>query len=255
LEGKNLEDTIAAEKEAISKILAVLEKDADDVAGLLIEGVQAEGGDNHWRPEFWQELRKICTKYDILFIDDEVQSGMGLTGKQWAWEHYGPAELACPDIVSFGKKAQVCGIIATDRIDEIPNNVFKESSRINSTWGDMLTNMVRSRRIIEIIEEDKLVENAAQMGKYLVERLHGLAKEFPKMMSNIRGRGLMCAFDLPSGKLRDRAIDVAYEQHLLLLKCGSQSIRLRPFLDISKEQIDKFFVVLTNVLKVVEKEE
>jgi L-lysine 6-transaminase len=168
-----------------------------------------------------------------MLVFDEVQAGFGLTGKFWSFDHYG----VVPDMVGFGKKSQICGFISTKRIDEVPDNVFHVSSRINSTWGGTLVDMVRSQRYLEIMAEEKLVENAAARGAELLAGLESLAKEFPEHVMNARGKGLMCAFDLRDGSLRDQVISNAYEENVVVLGCGPRSIRFRPPLVISKEEI------------------
>lgn len=155
------------EKRALTLAEAYLQADADDIAGIIIETVQGEGGDNHFRPEFMAALRHLADKYDVMLIFDEVQCGVGLTGKMWAWQHLG----VCPDMVCFGKKAQVCGFMSTSRIDNVKDNVFVLSSRINSTWGGSIADMVRATKIYEIIEEEHLVENSAVVGAYLLNKL------------------------------------------------------------------------------------
>jgi L-lysine 6-transaminase len=124
----------------------------DEICAILIEPIQSEGGDNHLRTEFMIALRQLADEHEALLIYDEIQTGVGLTGKFWCHQHFGPD--ARPDIIAFGKKMQVCGILAGKRLDEIEGNVFKVSSRINSTWGGNLVDMVRSSKIMEIIEED-----------------------------------------------------------------------------------------------------
>ena len=245
LEGENLKNVEAAEKRAISEIERILSTDGDDVAAIIIEPIQGEGGDNHFRAEFFKNLRKIADKYDVMLILDEVQSGVGMTGKMWAYEHFG----IVPDIVAFGKKTQVCGIMVTDRVDEVDENVFNVSSRINSTWGGNLTDMVRSQRILEIIEEDNLVENSAVVGKYLLEKLQSLGEKFPQLMSNIRGRGLMCAFDLPTTEMRNEFRNYAFEMGLIVLPCGEKTIRFRPALICQKDDVDKAGAIMFDVLK------
>lgn len=240
LEDHNLFSTIEAEKRAIEQIKAVLEKEADDIAAIIIEPIQGEGGDNHFRPEFFAQLKELSLKYDVLLIADEVQSGMGITGKMWAFQHYG----FVPDIVSFGKKSQVCGIMVGDRIDSIPDHVFKVSSRINSTWGGSIVDMVRSRRILEIIEEDNLVENARVVGEYMLSKLHELQKKYPNSVSNVRGKGLMCAFDLQDSERVSKLRSIAFEKGLFIIPCGVRSIRLRPVLDIKKENVDELIHIL-----------
>lgn len=135
LDEENIDYVIRKEQEIEEQLINLLSEDGDDIAAIILEPIQGEGGDNHIRPEFWLKLRNLANQYDVLLIADEVQSGIGLTGKMWAYEHFGEGSTATPDIVCFGKKSQVCGIMCTSRIDEINNNVFKVPSRINSTWG------------------------------------------------------------------------------------------------------------------------
>jgi L-lysine 6-transaminase len=240
---EHIKEVEEAEERARKEIEAVL-KDRDDIAALIIEPVQGEGGDNHFRKEFFQYLRRVCDENDILLIFDEVQSGGGITGKMWAHEHFDVA----PDLLAFGKKLQVCGVMATERVDEVEKNCFVESSRINSTWGGTLTDMARSTKILEIIEEENLLANASKMGKELKDVLLKLQEDFP-IISNVRGLGLMCAFDLPDGKTRDRLRSVTFEEGLLLLGCGVKSIRFRPVLCVTEEEINDMDNRLRKTLK------
>jgi L-lysine 6-transaminase len=137
-----LERVVAEEAQAVAEIEQAVRANPDDIAALIIEPIQGEGGDNHFRPEFFRELRRLADEHDFMFIVDEVQTGLGATGKLWGVEHMGVR----PDIIAFGKKTQVCGIMAGDRIDEVEDNVFVVSSRLNSTWGGSLVDMVRSQR-------------------------------------------------------------------------------------------------------------
>lgn len=233
-----------AEQIAISQIEQAVQQYPGDIAALIIEPIQGEGGDNHFRLEFLRELRRLADEHEFLFVVDEVQSGMGLTGKMWAIEH---SEIL-PDIIAFGKKSQVCGIIAGPRIDEVEHNVFQESSRLNSTWGGNLTDMVRSQRYLEIIEEEELVANAAQMGDRLLAGLETLAANYA-LLSNARGRGLMTAFDLPDGATRGKLRQTMIEQGLYTLTSGPRSIRFRPLLDVTAEQINKALNILESSVK------
>jgi L-lysine 6-transaminase len=228
-----LSDVKKREALSVVQMERAFEIHGDDIAAIIIEPIQGEGGDNHFRPEFFRELRRIADERDAMLVFDEVQAGFGLTGKFWAFDHYG----VVPDMVGFGKKSQICGFIATARIDEVPENVFRVSSRINSTWGGTLVDMVRSQRYLEIMAEEKLVENAAARGTELLAGLESLAKEFPEHVMNARGKGLMCAFDLRDGSLRDQVISNAYAEDVVVLGCGPRSIRFRPPLVISKEEI------------------
>jgi L-lysine 6-transaminase len=245
LNKENLQKVKELEAKAIEEIDQAIETNKDDCAALIIEPIQGEGGDNHFRGEFFKVLRKICDENELIFILDEVQSGMGLTGKLWCYQHFDFE----PDIICFGKKMQVCGIMASKRVDEVENNVFRESSRLNSTWGGNLVDMVRSKRYLEIIQEERLVENADLMGKYLLKELLKVGEKFPNLLSNIRGRGLMVAFDLPTPEIRDKLKEKLYELGMIILGCGTRSIRFRPPLNIEREPIDKGMEILEKALR------
>jgi L-lysine 6-transaminase len=244
LNEQNIEQVKKEEALAIQQIKQAIINNPDDIAALIIEPIQCEGGDNHFRKEFLQELRTICDESEILLIFDEVQTGIGITGKMWAHEYF-----VQPDLCVFGKKTQVCGFMCSTRIDDVLENVFHKPSRINSTFGGNLVDMVRFTRILEIIEEDRLVENSAQVGAYLLQQLHALEEEFPDLLSNARGRGLLCAIDLDSAQNRDQLKSKAYEEGLILIGCGDRSIRFRPPLSISTAEIDEGISIIRHALK------
>ena len=159
---------------------------------------------------------------------------MGITGKTWCCQHFG----VLPDLLAFGKKVQVCGVMAGPRLDEVKDNCFRLPSRINSTWGGNFTDYVRSTHYLRIIEEEKLVENARVKGEYFLAELQALARKYPAV-SAVRGRGLMLAFDLPNTAARDAFWKGAYELGLLVVRCGERSIRLRPVLDVKDDIIEE----------------
>ena len=225
---------IQKENLAGQQIREVITRKGPDIAAIIIEPIQGEGGDNHFRGEFLQTLRRICDQSDILLIFDEVQCGMGITGKNWCCEHFGVQ----PDLLAFGKKSQVCGVMAGPRLDEVKDNCFRLPSRISSTWGGNFADYVRSTHFLRIIEEEKLVENARIKGNYFLKELQALARKHP-VMSAVRGRGLMLGFDLPDTTLRDAFWKGAYELGLLIVRCGERSIRLRPVLDVKGDIIDE----------------
>jgi L-lysine 6-transaminase len=241
---EHLEEVKKAEDQAINQIKSAIVENPDDICAIIIETIQGEGGDNHFRPEFFQQLRTICDENDIMLIFDEVQCGMGITGKMWAWEHYGVK----PDLFAFGKKAQVCGVLANDRVDEVKNNCFTESSRINSTWGGNLCDMVRSTRILEIIREDNVLEHVNEAAKTLRAQLDALEKEFPTLIRNVRNKGLMAAFDLPNPALRDSFQQACYEQNMLILPSGSYSIRFRPILTVNEKDLNSAYEKMRKAL-------
>lgn len=245
---ENLAETIKQENLALLNIEEAILSNPNKVACIIIEPIQAEGGDHHFRDEFFVGLREICDQNEVLLIFDEVQTGIGLTGKMWAFQHFS----AKPDIISFGKKAQVCGVLANkEKFDEIPNNVFRESSRINSTFGGNFIDILRFQLILEVIEKENLVENARIVGEYLLEGLQKLAQKYPNWLSNPRGRGLMCAIDLPTGEQRDHMREMLYDEGMIILSCGTSAIRFRPHLNVTKEEIqmalDKFDICLNRM--------
>ncbi|MDO5615231.1 MAG: L-lysine 6-transaminase [Cruoricaptor ignavus] len=241
----NLEETIKNEQLALLNIQQAIITNPDEVACIIIEPIQAEGGDHHFRDEFFQGLRKLCDENEVLLIFDEVQTGIGITGKMWAFEHF----TAKPDIISFGKKTQVCGILANkEKFDEIPNNVFRESSRINSTFGGNFIDMLRLQLILEVIEKENLVQNAETIGKYLLQKLVELSQKFPNKISNARGKGLMCAIDLPSTEERNQMQEALYKEKVIILSCGEKSIRFRPHLNVSETEID---IAINKIEKII----
>ncbi len=233
-----------AERGAIDQVKAAFHQHRDDIAAVLIEPIQAEGGDHHFRGEFLQALRDVAHENEALLIFDEVQTGVGLTGRFWAHQHFGVE----PDLLAFGKKMQICGMIAGGRLEDEPENVFKVSSRLNSTWGGSLVDMVRSQRYLEIIEEERLVDNAAFVGAHLLSRLEALQNSRPDLVSNARGRGLMCAIDFPDAGVRDRVAERAYDLGLIILPCGHRSLRFRPPLDITAAEVDEAVEIITRAI-------
>ena len=230
----SLEETIRQEQLALVQIQEAILSHPDEVACIIIEPIQAEGGDNHFRPEFFASLRDICDDNEVLLILDEIQTGIGMTGKMWAYEHTG----IIPDLISFGKKSQVCGILANkEKMDQVEHHVFKESSRINSTFGGNLIDMLRFQLILEIIESENLVENAAITGEFLLNGLQKLEQQFPEDISAARGKGLMCAFDLKDHETRDSLKNKLFEEGIIILPCGEKSLRFRPHLNVTKEEI------------------
>ncbi len=234
------------EDQFLSKLSSFEKENPNQMAAVLMETIQGEGGDNHFRNEFLQRVRDWCDQNDVLLIFDEVQCGMGITGSWWAWQKTG----VMPDIFSFGKKSQVCGIAAGNRIDDV-DNCFKVSSRINSTWGGNLVDMVRVTKYIEIIEKENLLENCEKVGNFLIQELEKMGRDFDGLVTNVRGSGLMCAFDLPNGEIRDEVRGYLVEEGVLILGCGDKSLRFRPVLDISKDVISKALMLIKKVLKKV----
>jgi L-lysine 6-transaminase len=250
-----LNDGAMDELEAISirQARAAFEAHPHDIACFLAEPIQGEGGDRHFRPAFFAAMRDLCDEFDALLIFDEVQTGCGMTGTAWAYQQLG----VTPDVVAFGKKTQVCGVMAggraheeqsRTRVDDVADNVFAVSSRINSTWGGNLTDMVRSRRILETIEGECLLPRVAELGRYLLGRLRDLADEFPLLVLDPRGRGLMCAFSMPTAAQRDELIAKLWDRRVIMLASGPDSVRFRPALTASRDELDAAIDAVRSVL-------
>jgi L-lysine 6-transaminase len=227
-------DVVAREKQCEKEILDFVARRGVDIAAIIIEPIQGEGGDNHFRGEWLQTLRRICDEHEMLLIFDEVQCGMGATGRNWCCQHFN----VMPDLLAFGKKAQVCGVMAGPRLDEVKDNAFRLPGRLNSTWGGNFTDYVRATHILRIIEEENLVENAGIMGSYFVEQLQKFQKEEP-MISAVRGRGCFIAFDLPDAQTREEFWKGLFDLGVLTLRSGEHSIRFRPALDLTKQVVDE----------------
>ncbi|NRQ33886.1 L-lysine 6-transaminase [Nonomuraea sp. NN258] len=238
-------DVEAAEERALAQARAAFEAHPHDIACFIAEPIQGEGGDNHMRAEFLQAMQALCHEHDALFILDEVQTGGGTTGTPWAYQQLGLE----PDVVAFAKKVQVGGIMAGRRVEQVPDNVFTTSGRINSTWGGGLVDMVRSRGILEIVEREGLIARAGTVGALLLEGLTKLEAEHPETLSNVRGRGLMCAFDLRGAAERDTLVTrLREDEGVVVLPCGPRSVRLRPALNIPEPDLDLGLAALATAL-------
>lgn len=240
-------ETIKNEQLALLHIEEAILANPDKVACIIIEPIQAEGGDNHFRDEFFVALRNICDDNDILLIFDEVQTGIGMTGTMWAFQQ----SSINPDIITFGKKTQVCGILANkEKMNAVEHNVFTESSRINSTFGGNFIDMLRFQLVLEIIEKENLVEHSKNAGEFLLNGLKQLEQKYPNDVFGARGKGLMCAFDLKDGDTRNWLQNKMYQEGIIILTCGDHSLRFRPHLNVSVEElqmvIDKLDDILAN---------
>lgn len=234
----------ADEQAAEAQIVEAIRSRPHRICAVILEPVQCEGGDRHFRKAWFQTLRRLCDEHELLLIFDEIQCGMGVTGKTWCCQHYD----VLPDLLVFGKKAQICGVLASPRLDEVPDNVFRKPGRIASTWGGNLVDMVRSTHYLTLYEQQRLVENARAMGERFQQALRRLAKDFP-VVSAVRGLGLLLAFDLPDTETRDRFWKTCFEVGLLINRCGSKSIRLRPVLDVSEADLEETVNLLGEALR------
>ena len=232
----HLAATEAAEEHALAQAEAAFATHGDDLACFIAEPIQCEGGDVHLRAGFLRAMQSLCHEHGALFVLDEVQTGAGVTGTPWCHQQLGLE----PDLVAFGKKTQICGVMAGRRLEEADPNVFTEPGRLNSTWGGNLVDAVRARRLLEVIEDEDLIGHAARAGERLLAGLHALAGRYPDRVTQARGRGLLCAFDLPSTAQRDALLaDLRDTERLLLLGAGERTVRFRPHLAVALVDLDE----------------
>jgi len=230
-----LVETEAAEQAALAEAQAAFEAYPHDIACFIAEPIQCEGGDRHLRSEFLSAVQDMCHRHDALFVLDEVQTGAGGTGTPWCYQQLGLS----PDLVAFGKKVQLGGVMGGRRVLEIEENVFRTSGRIDSTWGGNLTDMVRSRRLLELVEQTGAMANAETLGRHLLARLVELEQTWPNLISNARGRGFIAAMDIATKDLRSALLTSLWqEEHVIAFGCGERTLRLRPALSMTAEDVD-----------------
>lgn len=226
----------------------------DEIAGILVETIQGEGGYVVPPPGFFPALRKLCDKHGILLIADEVQSGMGRTGKWWAIEHFDVE----PDIITAAKGI-ASGMPLGAAIARKSVMTWSKGAHGNTYGGNPLA-CAASIKTIELIESEYL-QNAAEVGQYTLDALAEIMARHPSI-GDVRGIGLMIGVEFvkdrktkyPDVELRDRIVDLAFEHGLLLLGCGNSVIRIAPPLSISKGEIDEGLKILEEAINLAEKE-
>lgn len=233
-EGNVVNDIEAAEAKACSEIENAFNESSNKIAAIIIEPMQGEGGDNHFRDEFLEKLRQFADEREALLIFDEVQTGFYGSGKPWFWQH----TTIRPDIVSFGKKTQTCGIYVSNRVDEVAENVFNRSSRINSTWGGNLVDMVRCTQFIKIIERDNIAQQVTSIGNHVVAGLRSIANDTDAFTS-VRGKGSLIAFTLPTPEHRATMLNSFMDAGVIALPCGTRSVRFRLPLVMTTQDADE----------------
>ena len=207
------------------------------VAFILTEVVQGEGGYNVASKKFIKNLRKYATEYGVPLILDEVQSGLGHTGKWWAFEHYNVK----PDIMTAAKALQVGATMYNKRLEP------KERSALSSTWGGgSRIDMAAGMRTIQVIKRDRLLENATKMGNMLKKGLEELVGK--KGVIGVRGLGLMIGLEFDTRVRREKKIVELFKSGLLTLGAGQKSLRIIPPLVITKKQIEQGLEIMTQIL-------
>jgi 4-aminobutyrate aminotransferase len=221
----------------------------DEIAAIFVEPIQGEGGYHVSPPDFLPALRRLCDRYGVLMVVDEVQTGMGRTGKLFAVEHWNVE----PDIICLAKGIAsgmpLGAILASEEIMDWPPGSHA------STFGGNPVSCRASLATLDLLEKE-YIANAAERGEQLRQGLHRLQRQFPQA-GDVRGLGLMTAMDIvqekdpsrPAANLRDGLIQAAFHRGLLLLGCGESALRFCPPLCVSAEQIRVALDILADVLK------
>uniref|UniRef100_A0A8D1DNC5 4-aminobutyrate aminotransferase, mitochondrial n=1 Tax=Sus scrofa TaxID=9823 RepID=A0A8D1DNC5_PIG len=226
--------------EEVEDLIVKYRKKKKTVAGIIVEPIQSEGGDNHASDDFFRKLRDISRKHGCAFLVDEVQTGGGSTGKFWAHEHWGLDDPA--DVMTFSKKMMTGGFFHKEEFR--PNAPY----RIFNTWlGDPSKNLLLAE-VINIIKREDLLSNAAHAGKVLLTGLLDLQARYPQFISRVRGRGTFCSFDTPDESIRNKLISIARNKGVMLGGCGDKSIRFRPTLVFRDHHAHLFLNIFSDIL-------
>ncbi|XP_076300988.1 4-aminobutyrate aminotransferase isoform X2 [Lasioglossum baleicum] len=211
------------------------------VAGVIVEPIQSEGGDNHASPEFFQGLQRITKKHGAALLIDEVQTGGGPTGKMWCHEHFNLETP--PELVTFSKKMQLGGYYHSEALK--PNLGF----RVFNTWMGDPSKVILLEAVLETIKNEKLLERVTRVGEYTLKQLTSLQNEFSSTINSVRGRGTFIAFNCATTELRDQLLKELLKKGIQCGGCGVVSIRLRPALTFTENHADIFLDRLRSVLK------
>ncbi|KAI8367624.1 4-aminobutyrate aminotransferase [Radiomyces spectabilis] len=225
---QNVEHNQRVEKESLEAIENIIQESKKPIAAVIVEPVQSEGGDNHASPAFFRGLQAVCQKHDVLFIVDEVQTGVGATGTFWAheaWQLPSP-----PDMVTFSKKFQAAGFYLSSRLR--PSQPY----RLYNTWMGDPVRAMQAAAIVDEIQDKNLLENVQQVGSYLQSRLGEFAKK--NWLANVRGQGAFIAFDMETPAKRDQFLADMRQRGVNVGGCGDRTVRLRPMLTFQKKHAD-----------------
>ena len=221
----------------------------DEVAAIALEPVQGEGGYVVPPKEFVQGLRKICDEYGILLIADEVQSGMGRTGKLYAMEHFDVKADIVTTAKGIASGMPIAAFIASDDVMRWPEGAH------GSTYGGNPVAVAAASKTLDLLQ-DGLADNAAEVGGYFIEKLNGLKFKYEGSIGDVRGLGLMIGVEFvqtvdgrtqPNADLRDKVIEKAFEHGLLTLACGNSTVRFCPPLIITKTEVDIIIDIMEKV--------
>jgi len=237
---EHVEENRKAEQDSLAEVEHLLTTWHLPPCAVIVEPIQSEGGDNHASPEFFQGLRDVTKKHDVLLIVDEVQTGVGATGKFWAHEHWNLSTP--PDMVTFSKKAQTAGYYFGNP-ELRPNKPYRQFN----TWMGDPVRAILFRAIIEEVEKHGLVEQTARVGDYLYGKIKQLGDKYPGQFANLRGKGqgTFIAFDNPK---RDEFLKVAKTLGINIGGSGASAVRLRPMLTFEEKHADILVEVLEKIV-------
>ncbi|KAI8079519.1 4-aminobutyrate aminotransferase [Gilbertella persicaria] len=224
----HVEHNQKVEKEALDHVESLIVNAKKPVAAVIIEPIQSEGGDNHASPAFFRQLQAICQQNDVLFIVDEVQTGVGATGTFWAheaWQLPSP-----PDMVTFSKKFQAAGFFLHPRLR--PSQPY----RLYNTWMGDPVRAMQAAAIVQEIKDKNLLQNVQEVGSYLQKSLRDMEATTP--IENVRGQGAFIAFDLPDAAKRDTFLADMRQRGVNIGGCGDRAVRLRPMLTFQRQHAD-----------------
>jgi len=239
---ENKAENEAEEARCLKEVEEIIKTWKSPVAGILVEPIQAEGGDNFASPDFFRKLRALAKKHDIVFIVDEVQTGGGPTGKLWAHEHWNLPEDSPPDMVTFSKKFQAAGFF--HNVDTRPGQGYRN---FNTWLGDPMR-ALQMGVIVREIKDKNLLENVRVTGEYLREELGDISRE-TKAIQNVRGQGTFIAFDLATPEARDQLVGFMRQAGIQSSGCGTRSVRLRPMLWFQPKHAKIYLDGLRDALK------
>ena len=215
---------------------AALEAGQGTIAGMIVEPIQSEGGDNFASSAFFCGLRELCTEFDVAFIVDEVQTGAGPTGMFWAHEHWGLDEA--PDMVSFAKKMQIGGFYAKRAFQPV------EAYRIFNTWMGDPAKALLLDAVLDAYDQESLVENAAKTGAKLVRGLQDIERAFPSLVGRARGLGTFASIDAINPATRDALVAELRARGVESGGSGDCTLRLRPAMIFKDRHADQFLSIL-----------
>lgn len=240
--GRSAEDNLRSALRTLDQVESALSLMADEIVGIIVEPIQGAGGHRVAVPEFFRGLSSLAHRYGVYLAFDEVQTGLGATGRMWAIDHF---DLPHPPLAVAGGKKFGNGVVYM-------KEPLEDVGVLDSTWGGSLADMVRVLREMEIVEEERLIEKAAVNGQRLHDGLCRLVDRWPRVLGNVRGLGLYQGFSLDTPSRKDALIRVALEEHdLLLLGAGSRSIRTRPNLSVGADEIDEFLAILDRCVAMI----